>query len=115
MQKRSSEVVAGNYLLRYLFACAGTAVCLPAIEAIGVGWFSTISSVFLVASAALTWAVTIWGRGWREMVERRHEKKVKRRVERVEEKEREGERQGPGQHQQRASDEDGQAEREEHE
>jgi len=97
MQKRSSEVVAGNYLLRYLFACAGTAVCLPAIEAIGVGWFSTISSVFLVASAALTMAVTIWGRGWREAVERRHERKAKRRVEKVEEKERENEERREGQ------------------
>ena len=100
MQKRSSEVVAGNYLLRYLFACAGTAVCLPAIEAIGVGWFSTISSVFLVASAGLTWMVTIYGRGWREAVERRHERKAKRRIERVEKKEREGTeemREGQGQ------------------
>jgi len=81
MQSRSAEVVAGNYLIRYLFACAGTAVCLPAINAIGVGWFSTISSVFLVASAGLTWAVTIWGRGWREAVDRRKAQKKAKHME----------------------------------
>jgi len=113
MQKRSSEVVAGNYLLRYLFACAGTAVCLPAIEAIGVGWFSTISSVFLVASAVLTYWVTIWGRGWREAVERRHERKAKRRIERLEEKEKEREKEREGQEQRNGSVEE--HEREEHE
>lgn len=81
--------MAGNYLIRYLFACAGTAVCLPAIEAIGVGWFSTISSVFLIASAGLTWAVTIWGRGWREAVDRRKEKKKARQMEKRNEKDNE--------------------------
>ncbi|KAI5922062.1 major facilitator superfamily domain-containing protein [Camillea tinctor] len=66
MPGRSAEVIAGNYAIRYLFACAGTAVVLPAIEAIGIGWFSTISVVFLVVSTVGT-AITIrWGRGWRE-------------------------------------------------
>jgi len=87
MQSRSAEVVAGNYLIRYLFACAGTAVCLPAINAIGVGWFSTISSVFLVASAGLTWAVTIWGRGWREAVDRRKAQKKAKHIEKRNERE----------------------------
>jgi hypothetical protein len=75
MQKRSSEVVAGNYMLRYLFAATGTAACLPAVEAIGVGWFSTISAAFLVVSAGLTWTVTIWGRDWREAITRKKEEK----------------------------------------
>lgn len=78
MQHRSAEVVAGNYMLRYLFAAAGTAACLPAVEAIGVGWFSTISAGFLVASAGMTWTVTIWGQGWREAIlHAKEEKKAK--------------------------------------
>ncbi|ETN46185.1 uncharacterized protein HMPREF1541_00369 [Cyphellophora europaea CBS 101466] len=72
----SAEVVAGNYMIRYLFAAAGSAVCLPAIEAMGVGWFSTISTGFLVVSAAMVWATTIWGEGWRKAVDRK--KKAKR-------------------------------------
>lgn len=75
MKGRSSEVVASNYVCRYLFAAIGTAVCLPAVESIGVGWFSTISAAFLVASAGLTWTVTIWGKGWREAVVRHKEEK----------------------------------------
>ena len=65
MQKRSSEVMAGNYVIRYTFAAAGTAACLPVIERIGVGWFSTISAVFLVGSAVAVWAVAKWGAEWR--------------------------------------------------
>lgn len=66
---KSAEVVAGNYFIRYLFASAGSAACLPAVQTIGVGWFTVISAAFLLGSAGLTWATTIWGRGWRERVD----------------------------------------------
>jgi hypothetical protein len=112
MQKRSAEVVAGNYLLRYLFACAGTAVCLPAIQAIGVGWFSTISATFLVASAGLTWLVTLRGRDWREAVEKRHEAKARRKLAR---KEKEGSVRNDGDREREGSVDDESHEREEHE
>ncbi|KAK5464566.1 hypothetical protein LTS15_001128 [Exophiala xenobiotica] len=72
---RSSEVVAGNYMIRYVFAAAGSAVCLPAIEAIGVGWFSTISAGFLVVSAFSLWATTVWGEGWRRAVDQKKRRK----------------------------------------
>lgn len=78
MQGRGSEVIAGNYFVRYLFACGATACALPAIEAVGVGWFSTVSAVFLMGSAAATWATVRWGRGWRETVDgRRRARRVK--------------------------------------
>lgn len=79
MQGRGSDVIAGNYFVRYLFACLGTAVVLPAVETIGVGWFSTISALFLVCSALGTWAVVVWGRGWREAVDARRRKRRKKR------------------------------------
>ncbi|RVX66590.1 hypothetical protein B0A52_09467 [Exophiala mesophila] len=72
---RSAEVVAGNYMIRYVFAAAGSAVCLPAIEAIGVGWFSTISAVFLALCAVALWATTLWGMGWRHSVDERKKKR----------------------------------------
>lgn len=78
MQSRSSEVVAGNYMLRYLFAAAGSACVLPAVEKIGIGWFSTVSAGFLVASAGMTWAVTIFGQGWREDILKAEEEKKER-------------------------------------
>jgi MFS family permease len=49
---RGAEVAAANYFVRYLAGCLGTAVVLPIVQAIGVGWFSTISSALLVISAA---------------------------------------------------------------
>lgn len=71
MQAQSAEVVAGNYVIRYVFAALGSALCLPAIEKIGVGGFSTISAGFLVAAAGLTWLTTVYGRGWRDAVDAR--------------------------------------------
>ena len=68
MQGQSGEVVAGNYVIRYFFAAAGTAACQPAIEVIGVGWFSTISAGFLMASAAGVWLTANKGSIWRERI-----------------------------------------------
>lgn len=71
MQARSSEVVAGNYFMRYLFGAAGSAAVLPIVERIGVGWFSTISALFVAVAAMGVWATTIWGQAWRDAVNER--------------------------------------------
>ncbi|KAI1862635.1 uncharacterized protein JN550_010160 [Neoarthrinium moseri] len=69
MPGRSGEVVAGNYVLRYLFACASTGAVLPAIDAIGVGWFSTISSAMMLFGTLSVLATIRWGRKWREEID----------------------------------------------
>jgi MFS family permease len=69
MQSRSGEVVAGNYMVRYLFGAVGTAVCLPAIEKIGVGWFSTISALLLVVATLATCVEIRYGKSWREKMD----------------------------------------------
>jgi MFS family permease len=79
IQKRSGEVVAGNYMVRYVFAAIGTAVVLPAVEGIGVGWFSTISALFLVVSAIAVYFTCLYGRAWREKVDKKKEAKKERR------------------------------------
>jgi hypothetical protein len=71
MQQNGAEVIAGNYMIRYLFAALGSATVLPAVEKIGVGWFSTISALFLVVSSLATWAAVLWGRGWREKIDQK--------------------------------------------
>jgi len=63
MQSRSAEVVAGDYMLWHFFAALATAVVLPAIDVAGIGWFSTIVLLFLVAS-------TVFGVGYYDMGER---------------------------------------------
>lgn len=83
MQSRAPEVIAGNYMIRYLFACLGTAVVLPAIEAIGVGWFSTVSAAYMLAGAAGLAASIAWGKQWRDGIDegrrRRRAEKGRRR------------------------------------
>ncbi|KAJ6455981.1 major facilitator superfamily domain-containing protein [Mycena vitilis] len=71
MQSRSAEAVAGNYMVRYFFAAAGSAVVLPAVQKIGVGWFSTISSVFLAVSAVGVYCTVLWGKLWRDKIDGR--------------------------------------------
>ncbi|CAK7567992.1 MAG: hypothetical protein SEPTF4163_005970 [Sporothrix epigloea] len=83
MQSRGSEVIAANYFVRYLFACGGTAVVLPAIERIGVGWFSTISALFLVVSAVGLYTAVLWGSVWRERVDQRRNRRRKVAYERA--------------------------------
>jgi hypothetical protein len=62
-------VIAGNYFMRYMFAAAGSAACLPAVRAIGVGWFSTISALFLVAGSAATYVTALYGKTWRDSID----------------------------------------------
>ena len=69
MPGQGAEVAAANFLVRYLAGCVGTSVVLPAIQGIGVGWFSTISAAFLVASALGVMAAIQWGEGWRKKTE----------------------------------------------
>lgn len=75
MQGRGAEVIAGNYFVRYLFACAATACVLPAIQGIGVGWFSTVSALFLMGSTAVVQATIWWGKSWRDRIDERRKAK----------------------------------------
>lgn len=63
---KSAEAVAGNFMVRYLFGAAGSAAVLPAIGALGIGWFSTISALLLVMAMGGLCAVIRWGAHWRE-------------------------------------------------
>ncbi|KAF4121063.1 Major Facilitator Superfamily [Geosmithia morbida] len=66
---RGAEVAAANFFVRYLSGCLGTAVVLPIVEAVGIGWFSTISAGLLVASAAGLQLAIRRGDGWVERIE----------------------------------------------
>ncbi|OJJ51541.1 hypothetical protein ASPZODRAFT_148813 [Penicilliopsis zonata CBS 506.65] len=69
---RSAEVIAGNYMFRYIFAALGSGLVLPAIDSIGVGWFSTISALFLAFSGFTVWLTTVFGSQWRQRVDERN-------------------------------------------
>ncbi|KAJ4309492.1 hypothetical protein N0V84_011474 [Fusarium piperis] len=81
MPGQGAEVAATNFFMRYLIGCVASAVVLPAVEGVGIGWFSTITAAYLVASAIATIAAIRWGKGWRESMQaklegRREQKKA---------------------------------------
>jgi hypothetical protein len=80
---RSAEVVAGSYLFRYVFGALGSGLVLPAVERMGVGWFSTISALFLIASGVGVWLTTIFGDQWRDKVEKKNQRKAEERTEEI--------------------------------
>lgn len=43
-------MAAGNLFVRYGIAAVGTAVCIPMINTIGVGWMNSISALFIALS-----------------------------------------------------------------
>ncbi|KAM5352302.1 hypothetical protein ACJ41O_005025 [Fusarium nematophilum] len=73
MPGQGAEVAATNFLVRYLMGCVASAVVLPAIEGVGIGWFSAISAAYLIASALATMAAIRWGKGWRESIQAQRE------------------------------------------
>ncbi|EXK39763.1 hypothetical protein FOXG_05511 [Fusarium oxysporum f. sp. lycopersici 4287] len=73
MPGHGAEVAATNFFARYLVGCIASAVVLPAVEAVGIGWFSTISAAYLIGSALATMAAIRWGKGWRERTQARLE------------------------------------------
>ncbi|KAJ5590807.1 hypothetical protein N7450_004779 [Penicillium hetheringtonii] len=77
---RSAEVVAGNYMFRYVFAALGSGLVLPAVEKIGVGWFSTISAIFLVFAGCCVWATTIYGDEWRNKIDAKNRDKTAQKM-----------------------------------
>jgi hypothetical protein len=80
MPGQGAEVVAANYFVRYLAGCMATGVVLPAIEGVGVGWFSTISALFLAASTLGVMAAIRWGESWRKATDAKLAARVKREV-----------------------------------
>ncbi|KAK1590266.1 major facilitator superfamily transporter [Colletotrichum navitas] len=67
---RAAEVMAGNYFIRYTFAAIATAVALPGIDGIGVGWFSTMSALFVAASSVAVCCIVIFGTGRNKVEEK---------------------------------------------
>lgn len=61
-----NKPAASHYLMRYMCAGLATAVCLPLIEAIGVGWVSTMSAGIQFICAGLVYLTVRLGERWRQ-------------------------------------------------
>lgn len=79
MPGRGAEVTAANFFVRYLAGCVGTAVVLPAVEGVGIGWFCTITAVFVMVTALGVMAAIRWGEEWRDATTRRLEGKKEKK------------------------------------
>lgn len=75
LQERSAEIIAGNFMVRYLIGAVCSAAVVTATEEIGVGIFSTISAAFMiVATVGLCFAAQL-GPKWRGSIQSRDESK----------------------------------------
>jgi MFS family permease len=77
LEGQSAEGTACSFQLRYVFAAVASAAALPAIRAMGVGGFSTLSAGMGMLFAAGVWLVIMYGEGWRKRVDAN---KVERKV-----------------------------------
>jgi len=64
LQKRSSEAIAINNMVRYSFAAGASAGILPLVKAIGVGPANTIAAGLGLIGVVLVLAIIKWGEGW---------------------------------------------------
>ncbi|KAF7595111.1 hypothetical protein BBP40_007315 [Aspergillus hancockii] len=74
---KRSEVIAGKYIVQYIFSAGSSALVVPVIDAIGVGWTFTICVVFSIIGGLLTMATARWGQDmqrWAERTFRIHDK-----------------------------------------
>lgn len=90
---KRSEVIAGKYIVQYIFAAASTAAVQPLLDAIGAGWtfticmpplpFLSIYVYLLVANKSgvvlsligglLVWTITKWGLDMQQWAETKFE------------------------------------------
>ncbi|KAL3435621.1 major facilitator superfamily domain-containing protein [Aspergillus tetrazonus] len=66
-----AEVIAGKYIIQYLFSAGASALVVPLIDKIGVGWTFTISAFFTLTGAVLVLIIARWGIDMQRWVERR--------------------------------------------
>ncbi|KAF5866674.1 hypothetical protein ETB97_010769 [Aspergillus alliaceus] len=67
---KRSEVIAGKYIVQYIFSAASSALVVPIIDAIGVGWTFTICVVFSIIGGLLTIATARWGLDMQQWAEK---------------------------------------------
>ncbi|KAL3467399.1 major facilitator superfamily domain-containing protein [Aspergillus heterothallicus] len=71
LPSRRSEVISGKYIIQYIFSAGASALVVPIIDAIGVGWTFTISAFMTLIGAVLVVLIARWGIEMQRWVERR--------------------------------------------
>ncbi|BCS30226.1 putative MFS transporter [Aspergillus puulaauensis] len=66
-----AEVISGKYIIQYIFSAGASALVVPLINKIGVGWTFTISAFFTLTGAVLVVIIARWGIEMQRWMERR--------------------------------------------
>ncbi|KAL4958019.1 major facilitator superfamily domain-containing protein [Aspergillus filifer] len=69
--RNRAEVISGKYIIQYIFSAGASALVVPLIKDIGVGWTFTISAGFTLFGAFLVLLIAKWGFDMQRFVERR--------------------------------------------
>ncbi len=72
-----ATAVAANNLFRCLVSSAATAIALPLINRIGMGWTSVCIAALWLCFSPLLWIVMFYGADWRKADREKKEKKAK--------------------------------------
>ncbi|KAI9373571.1 major facilitator superfamily domain-containing protein [Aspergillus egyptiacus] len=71
LPSRRSEVIAGKYIIQYIFSAGASALVVPVINAIGVGWTFTICAILTLVGGVFVVIIARWGVDMQQCVERR--------------------------------------------
>ena len=75
---------AANNLFRCLLGAGSTAVVVPMIDRMGVGWTYTFASLVWIALSPCLWLLMKYGPGWRKEKKEKADRKEKANAEKVE-------------------------------
>ena len=80
----AASVTAANNLFRCLLGAGSTAVVVPMIDKMGVGWAYTFASLVWIALSPTLWLLMKYGPGWRKEKKEKEDRKKKAKVEEAE-------------------------------
>ena len=83
----AASSAAANNLFRCLLGAGSTAVVIPMIERMGVGWAYTFASLVWIAFSPSLWLLMKYGPGWRKEKKEKEDRKEKTDAEKAEAKE----------------------------
>lgn len=76
----AASATAANNLFRCLLGAGSTAVVVPMIDKMGIGWAYTFASLVWIALSPSLWLLMKYGPGWRKQKKERENRKDKAKV-----------------------------------
>ena len=80
---KAASATAANNLFRCLLGAGSTAVVVPMIDKMGVGWTYTFASLVWIALSPSLWLLMKYGPGWRKEKKEKEDRKDKAKAEKA--------------------------------